>query len=132
MTPSQPGPERAHFERVPLSSALLYGSAAIPMNMMGTCLALYLYFFYTDSLGLAPLYLSAVMILGSLWDAVSDQLMGQISDRTQWKAGRRRPYLLLGAIPMEDMDLVVNPRDRSVDVNPDSPNIASGICKHAA
>jgi len=40
--------------------------------------------------------------------------------------------VLLGAIPMEDMDLVVNPRDRTVDVNPDSPNIASGICKRAA
>jgi clan AA aspartic protease len=40
--------------------------------------------------------------------------------------------VLLGAIPMKDMDLVVNPRDRSVDVNPDSPNIATGICKTAA
>jgi clan AA aspartic protease len=40
--------------------------------------------------------------------------------------------VLLGAIPMEEMDLVVNPRDRTVDVNPDSPNIASRICKHAA
>ena len=34
--------------------------------------------------------------------------------------------VLLGAIPMEEMDLVVNPRDRTVDVNPDSPNIATG------
>jgi hypothetical protein len=33
---------------------------------------------------------------------------------------------------MQEMDLVVNPRDRTVDVNPDSPNIASGICKRAA
>jgi hypothetical protein len=33
---------------------------------------------------------------------------------------------------MEDMDLVVNPRDRTVDVNPASPNIASGIVKSAA
>jgi hypothetical protein len=40
--------------------------------------------------------------------------------------------VLLGAIPLEEMDLVVNPRDRSVDVNPESPNIATGICKHAA
>jgi len=40
--------------------------------------------------------------------------------------------VLLGAIPLEDMDLVVNPRDRTVDVNPDSPNIASGVCKRAA
>lgn len=40
--------------------------------------------------------------------------------------------VLLGAIPMQDMDLVVNPRDRTVDVNPASPNIASGIVKRAA
>jgi hypothetical protein len=40
--------------------------------------------------------------------------------------------VLLGAIPLEDMDLVVNPRDRTVDVNPDSPNMAQGICKCAA
>ena len=40
--------------------------------------------------------------------------------------------VLLGAIPMEEMDLVVNPRDRSVNVNPESPNIATGIVKRAA
>jgi clan AA aspartic protease len=40
--------------------------------------------------------------------------------------------VLLGAIPMEEMDLVVNPRDRTVDVNPASPNIASGIVKRVA
>ena len=40
--------------------------------------------------------------------------------------------VLLGAIPMEEMDLVVSPRDRTVDVNPDSPNIATGNCKRAA
>ena len=36
---------------------------------------------------------------------------------------------LLGAIPMEDMDLVVIPRTREVIVNPNSPNIASSIAK---
>ena len=36
---------------------------------------------------------------------------------------------LLGAIPMEDMDLVVIPRKRTLDVNPKSPNIASTIAK---
>ena len=33
--------------------------------------------------------------------------------------------VLLGAIPMEDMDLVVHPLSRQVDVNPSSPEIAS-------
>lgn len=36
-----------------------------------------------------------------------------------------------GAV-FEDMDLVVDPRGRTVDVNPASPNIASGIVKRAA
>ena len=35
----------------------------------------------------------------------------------------------LGAIPMEDMDLVVIPKTRTIDVNPDSPNIATTIAK---
>lgn len=37
--------------------------------------------------------------------------------------------ILLGAIPMEDMDLVIIPKKRTLDVNPDSPNIATSIAK---
>src|ERR1700722_5053205 len=37
--------------------------------------------------------------------------------------------ILLGAIPMEDMDLVVLPKERRVDVNPNSPNVAASIAK---
>ncbi len=37
--------------------------------------------------------------------------------------------VLLGAIPMEDMDLVVMPKDRKIDVNPASPNVACSTVK---
>lgn len=37
--------------------------------------------------------------------------------------------VLLGAIPMEDMDLVVLPRTMTLDVNPESPNIATSVVK---
>ena len=37
--------------------------------------------------------------------------------------------VLVGAIPMEDMDLIVIPRTRTLDVNPNSPNIATTIAK---
>ncbi len=39
--------------------------------------------------------------------------------------------VLVGAIPMEDMDLVVMPRTRTLDVNPNSPNIATSIVKQS-
>lgn len=37
--------------------------------------------------------------------------------------------VLFGAIPMEDMDLVLIPKTRTPDVNPASPNIATSIVK---
>lgn len=37
--------------------------------------------------------------------------------------------ILLGAIPMEDMDLVIIPKKRFLDVNPDSPNVSTSIAK---
>jgi clan AA aspartic protease len=37
--------------------------------------------------------------------------------------------VLIGAIPIEDMDLIIIPKTRTLDVNPDSPNIASSIVK---
>jgi clan AA aspartic protease len=37
--------------------------------------------------------------------------------------------VLLGVIPMEDMDLVIHPKTRKVDVNPENPNIACSIAK---
>jgi clan AA aspartic protease len=40
--------------------------------------------------------------------------------------------VLFGAIPMEDMDLVVTPRTRSIDVNPASPNMARSYAKQSA
>lgn len=40
--------------------------------------------------------------------------------------------VLLGSIPMEDLDLVIVPKTRTIDVNPNSPNIASSLAKGPA
>jgi hypothetical protein len=37
--------------------------------------------------------------------------------------------VLLGAIPMEDLDLIVIPATRTIDINPNSPNVATSIAK---
>ncbi|WP_165776856.1 MFS transporter [Paremcibacter congregatus] len=50
------------------------------------------------SLGLSAFWLGAIMILPRLWDAISDPLVGHLSDNTRSRWGRRRPYLLIGGI----------------------------------
>ena len=37
--------------------------------------------------------------------------------------------VLVGAIPMEDMDLVIVPRTRTIDINPNNPNVAASLAK---
>ncbi len=50
------------------------------------------------SLGLSAFWLGVILIIPRLWDAISDPIVGHISDNTRSRWGRRRPYLLLGGI----------------------------------
>ncbi|WP_461204790.1 MFS transporter [Clostridium sp. DL1XJH146] len=56
--------------------------------------------FLTDVAKLTPALAGLVIALGKIWDAVSDPLMGYISDHTQSKRGRRKVYFLLGIFPI--------------------------------
>lgn len=57
-------------------------------------------FYYVDILGLNAATAGVLWTLYGLWNAVNDPLMGQISDRTRSRMGRRVPYVLFGAIPL--------------------------------
>ena len=52
--------------------------------------------FLTDFVKLNPFLAGIVVLISEIWDAISDPLMGMISDNTHTKMGRRRPYILLG------------------------------------
>lgn len=53
-------------------------------------------FFLTNVIGLEPVLAGIVTLISEIWDAISDPLMGVISDNTRSKMGRRRPYILAG------------------------------------
>ena len=52
--------------------------------------------FLTDFIKLNPILAGIVVMISEIWDAISDPLMGLISDRTETRMGRRRPYILAG------------------------------------
>ena len=56
-------------------------------------------YFLVQIAGLRPLLAGLVPLVGRVLDAITDPLMGRISDGTRWRWGRRRPWMLLGAVP---------------------------------
>jgi GPH family glycoside/pentoside/hexuronide:cation symporter len=65
----------------------------------GTIIPFWYLYFLTDVAKLDPALAGLAVLLGKIWDAVNDPLVGLLSDRTRTRWGRRRPYLLFGAVP---------------------------------
>ena len=57
-------------------------------------------YFYVDHLGLATRYYSIAMVIYGIWNAINDPIMGIVSDKTKSRWGRRKPYMLFGAVPL--------------------------------
>jgi glycoside/pentoside/hexuronide:cation symporter, GPH family len=65
----------------------LFNIAGILVGLMGNI-----------SLGLSAFWLGVILIIPRLWDALSDPVIGHLSDNTRTRWGRRRPYLLIGGV----------------------------------
>jgi GPH family glycoside/pentoside/hexuronide:cation symporter len=87
-------------DRLPTSTILVFSAPALGQGFMALLTSMYLLKFSTDVLGIAPAVMGLIFFLSRLWDAVSDPLAGYLSDRTSTRLGRRRPWLLVGAIPV--------------------------------
>jgi GPH family glycoside/pentoside/hexuronide:cation symporter len=77
----------------------IYGSGDLGFSLTNTILNVYLALFLTDVVGVKPAVAAIAFFIGSTWDYINDPIVGYISDRTRSRWGRRRPFLLFGAIP---------------------------------
>ena len=77
-----------------------YGIGASANGIKTDAFTYFLLFFYSNIIGLSPGLSSLAIFIALCVDAVTDPLMGVISDRTNHKNGRRHPYFLLGILPM--------------------------------
>jgi GPH family glycoside/pentoside/hexuronide:cation symporter len=77
-----------------------YGAAGFGDSALyGVFVSFYL-FFLTDVALVLPAAAGALITVGVAWDAVTDPLVGSISDGARFRVGRRRPYMLAAAVPL--------------------------------
>jgi GPH family glycoside/pentoside/hexuronide:cation symporter len=90
--------ERTDFERVPLRKKVAYAAPAFALAIVGIPVYVYIPKFYTDVVGVHIAMLGYLLLAVRLFDAVTDPAIGYISDKTQTRFGRRRPYIAGGAV----------------------------------
>lgn len=87
-------------KRLPLRTKLGFGICDLGGNLFFTAMGFWSLNYLTDVVALPAAAAGLAVMISKLWDAVTDPMMGFISDRTRTKLGRRRPYMLWGALPL--------------------------------
>lgn len=88
----------ADADKVPFLRKVSYGSGKLGFAIL---IQVYMQFYnpvYNDTLGLSPIWIGWVIFLSRIWDAFTDPMMGNLSDNTTSRWGRRRPWIALGAV----------------------------------
>jgi len=87
--------------KLTLGSKFRYGLADLGFALITSAMQFFLLFYYTDVAGIDPALAGLALMVGKLtWDALNDPLFGYWSDRTRSRFGRRRIYMIIGAVPL--------------------------------
>jgi len=89
--------ETAPEDRIPFAQKLIYGLGAFVNNLLAAAIG-GMVIVLNLGLGMNPALVGLLGALPRLTDAITDPLMGYISDNTRSRWGRRRPYIFIGAI----------------------------------
>ncbi len=84
-------------DRVSFGQKLAYGTGNLVLNLLPASLNIFMFFLVT-AFGMDPFLAGLLGGLPRLFDAITDPIMGFITDNTQSRWGRRRPYIVIGAI----------------------------------
>ncbi len=84
--------------RLPVKVKAGYAAAELGISAVELLLQVYLLIYYNTVVGLNASLAGLALAVAILWDAISDPIMGNISDHTRSRFGRRRVYFLPGAL----------------------------------
>ena len=84
---------------VTIKEKIGYGLGDAASSMFWKLFGMYLLFFYTDVFGIEAGVVGTMFLITRVWDSFFDPVVGIVSDRTDTKWGKFRPYLLFVAVP---------------------------------
>jgi glycoside/pentoside/hexuronide:cation symporter, GPH family len=84
---------------IPRRSVVGYATGDLGISIAYFALGFFFLYYLTDLVGIPPALAGTVVLIGKLWDGVNDPLIGVLADRTRARQGRKRVYLLFGAVP---------------------------------
>lgn len=91
---------KAHKDhRLSTITKLAYGAGDLGPAIVATINGFFLNAFLIEVAGVRPATAALIFLLVKIWDAVNDPIVGTLTDRTHTRWGRRRPWLLFGAVP---------------------------------
>ncbi|MBW2237195.1 MAG: MFS transporter [Deltaproteobacteria bacterium] len=85
--------------RLTVATKVIYSLGDHTVNVFLTAMTMLYINFLTDVVHFPIALAGAIPLVGRFVDAITDPLMGRISDHTRWRWGRRRPYMLIGCVP---------------------------------
>jgi Na+/melibiose symporter-like transporter len=77
---------------------MAFASVMVPISAAQVPILVYLPALYAQHFGLSLSILGAIFLAERIWGAISDPLIGTLSDRTQGRYGRRKPWIIAGAV----------------------------------
>ena len=86
-------------QKLGLVEKIGFGAGDMAVNVVISSMMLIITFFYTDVFGLRPADVAVLFIVVRMIDAVTDPLMGMVTDRIETRWGRYRPWFLWMAVP---------------------------------
>jgi glycoside/pentoside/hexuronide:cation symporter, GPH family len=86
--------------KLPSRTKFFYGVGDLGNAIVNSAIQFFLMKFYTDGALILPALAGNALLIGKIWDAINDPLFGWVSDRTQSRFGKRRVFMIFGAIPL--------------------------------